>query len=129
MADPPVDTALLHYWLGRMRAGDAAAREEMLRGVCNRLERLAHRMLRRFPRVQRWVQTDDVLQSALMRLLRALETVQPASVRDFFGLAAEQMRRELLDLARHFYGPHGAGTHQAPTGSGDNAPSTDQDLP
>jgi RNA polymerase sigma-70 factor (ECF subfamily) len=68
-------------------------------------------MLGRFPSVQRWAQTDDVFQNALLRLLRALEQVRPAWVRDFFGLAAEQMRRELLDLARHFHGPHGQAAH------------------
>ena len=48
-----------------------------------------------------------------MRLLRALEQVRPDSTREFFGLAATQMRRELLDLARHFFGPQGPGAHQA----------------
>ncbi len=57
-------------------------------------------MLGRFPTVRGWADTGDVLQNALLRLLRALEVVRPTSVRDFFGLAAEQMRRELLDLAR-----------------------------
>jgi RNA polymerase sigma-70 factor (ECF subfamily) len=113
MSDPPVNTVQLHNWLDRMRAGDGAAREDLLRHVCGRLERLARKMLRRFPRVHLWVQTDDVLQNALMRLLRALEKVRPDSTREFFGLAATQMRRELLDLARHFFGPHGPGTHEA----------------
>src|SRR5437868_14386815 len=71
-------------------------------------------MLGRFPAVRRWAQTGDVLQNSLLRLLRALEQVRPASVRDFFGLAAEQMRRELLDLARHFQGPQGlAARHES----------------
>src|SRR4051812_9531965 len=113
MSDAPVDTVQLHNWLDRMRGGDNAARDDLLRHVCGRLERLARKMLRRFPRVQHWVQTDDVLQNALMRLLRALEQVRPDSMRDFFGLAATQMRRELLDLARHFFGPQGAGAHAA----------------
>jgi RNA polymerase sigma-70 factor (ECF subfamily) len=77
--------------------------------VCGRLERLARKMLRRFPGVHRWAETGDVLQNALLRLLRALQEVRPESVRGFFGLVAEQMRRELLDLARHFCGPQGLG--------------------
>ncbi|HKB38608.1 MAG TPA: sigma-70 family RNA polymerase sigma factor [Gemmataceae bacterium] len=113
MPEHPVNTLQLHNWLDRMRAGDPAAREDLLRHLCGRLERLASKMIRRFPRVQHWVQTDDVLQNALMRLLRALEQVRPGSMRDFFGLAAAQMRRELLDLARHFFGPHGPGAHHA----------------
>ncbi len=106
-----VDTFHLRRWLDRIGAGDLAARDELLRAACGRLERLAHKMVRRFPGVRRWADTGDVLQGALLRLLRALREVRPADTRAFFGLAAEQMRRELLDLARHFYGPHGAGAH------------------
>ena len=103
MSDSSIRTLQLHGWLERMRAGDLAARDELLRAVCGRLERLARKMLRRFPNVQRWTETSDVLQSALVRLLRSLGQMEaPASVRDFFALAAEHMRRELLDLARHF---------------------------
>jgi RNA polymerase sigma factor (sigma-70 family) len=54
-----------------------------------------------------------VLQNALLRLLRALESVRPDSTRHFFNLAAVQLRRELIDLGRHVYGPRGAGTHDA----------------
>jgi RNA polymerase sigma-70 factor (ECF subfamily) len=111
MSEPTPDTAQLHAWLDRMRAGDLAARDELLRRVCDRLRCLAAKMLRRFPGVARWAQTDDVLQNSLMRLLRALETVRPATMREFIGLVAEQMRRELLDMARHFYGPLGLGAN------------------
>jgi RNA polymerase sigma-70 factor (ECF subfamily) len=54
-----------------------------------------------------------VLQNATLRLLSALREVRPADTREFFSLAAEQMRRELLDLSRHFYGPHGEGANHA----------------
>src|SRR5262249_44647795 len=67
-----------------------------------RLERLARKMLQRFPEVGRWEESDDLLQTSTLRLLRALEDVEIISVRNFFGLAAEQMRRELLDLARSY---------------------------
>jgi RNA polymerase sigma-70 factor (ECF subfamily) len=110
---PTFSTTRLQGWLARARAGDAAARDELLRACWGRLERLARAMLGRFPGVRRWADTGDVLQAALLRLLRALEQVPVTSTRDFFGLAAEQMRRELLDLARHFYGPHGDGARQA----------------
>jgi RNA polymerase sigma-70 factor (ECF subfamily) len=94
-----------------MQAGDLAARDSLIRAFSARLERLAHKMLARYPKVGRYVQVDDVLQGSLLRLLRALESVRPGSTRAFFGLAAEQMRRELLDLVRHFYGPEGEGAH------------------
>jgi RNA polymerase sigma-70 factor (ECF subfamily) len=64
-------------------------------------------MLRGFPGVKRFADTDDILQNALLRLLRSLEATRPESTRDFFNLAAVQIRRELLDLARKFRGRAG----------------------
>ena len=61
--------------------------------------------------MHRWEQTDDVVQNALVRLRRALETTSPESVRSFVNLAAVQIRRELIDLARHYHGPNGMGAH------------------
>jgi RNA polymerase sigma-70 factor (ECF subfamily) len=109
VTDSSVGTTELNLWLERMRAGDQAARDELIRRVYTRMERLARKMLRGFPNVRRYAETGDVLQSALLRLLRALQQIQPESMRQFFGLAATQIRRELLDLARHFYGPEGEG--------------------
>lgn len=111
MEDNPPDTLMMHEWVNRIRAGDATARDELVRAFRDRLDRLARKMLRRYPHVKRWVDAEDVFQAAVLRLLRALETVRPASTRDFFALAATQMRRELIDLARHFYGPEGLGAH------------------
>ncbi len=116
MPDEAVNTVQLNLWVERMRSGDRAASDELLRAVGNRLERLARKMLGRYPDVHRWVETGDVLQNALLRLLRSLEEVRPGSVRDFFGLAAEHMRRELLDLSRHFRGPRGFAAHHASGG-------------
>jgi RNA polymerase sigma-70 factor (ECF subfamily) len=113
MTDVSLHTIKLHGWLQRIRDGDKAAHDELLRGVGGRLERLARKMLRGFPQVRRWTETDDVLQNALVRLLRSLEKVEPTSVRAFFGFAAEHLRRELIDLARHYYGAHGLGKHHA----------------
>ncbi len=106
-------TTQLRAWARRIRAGDEAAGDELIRAVVGRLEALAHRMLRRFPAVRRWEQTGDVLQNALLRLLRALKDVCPESTRRFYGLATEQMRRELLDLARRHGGARGLGANYA----------------
>jgi RNA polymerase sigma-70 factor (ECF subfamily) len=116
MDDSSLCSRQLQDWLSRMRAGDNTARDELLRHVSARLERLAHSMLGRFPGVARWEQTEDVLQNAVIRLLRALKEVNPTTVREFFGLAAAQMRRELLDLARHYQGPQGMGANHASLG-------------
>jgi RNA polymerase sigma-70 factor (ECF subfamily) len=106
-----VDTFHIHQWLDRIKQGDLSAREEMLRGICGRLEKLAKKMVKNFPNVHRWVDTEDVLQNATMRLLKSLQAIRPESTRAFFGLAAEHIRRELLDLARHYYGPLGIGSN------------------
>jgi RNA polymerase sigma-70 factor (ECF subfamily) len=95
--------------IDRMLAGDASARDELLAQSSDRLTRLTRKMLRDFPGVRRWEQTDDVLQNAALRLCRALEQVKPSSAAHFFRLAAAQIRRELLDLARHHSGLHGVG--------------------
>jgi hypothetical protein len=113
MSNSSLHTAQLQLWAQRIRAGDRCAPDELLRATADRLERLTRKMLGRFPSVRRWEQTADVMQNASLRLLRALQQIDPTSVRDFFGLAAEQIRRELLDLVRHHYGPtcHAAHHH------------------
>jgi RNA polymerase sigma factor (sigma-70 family) len=95
-------TAHLQDCFRRMHDGDSAAEEELLRAAGDRLERLARRMLRGFPNVHRCADTGDLFQEAVLRLLRSLRQLDtaPASVRDFLGLAAAHIRRELLDLAR-----------------------------
>lgn len=100
---PP--TRELHALIDRIQAGDRQAQNDLLQRVEKRLGELAQRMLRAFPKVGQWESFEDVLQKAQLRLLRALEVVRPESTRSFLGLAAEQIRRELLDLARHYSGP------------------------
>ena len=110
--------------IDRLRAGDATARDELLARASDRLTRLTRKMLRDFPRVHRWEQTDDVLRNAAVRLCRALGEVQPATVADFFRLAAAQIRRELIDLARRYSSPHGPGAHHAgAAGAGKASPT------
>lgn len=118
MSEPTVNTIQLQDWVARIRAGDLAARDELLRAVCHRLERLARAMLHRYPSVRRWEETADVFQNSALRLMRALQDVTPTSTRDFFGLAAQQMRRVLLDLAKHYNGPRGDGANLAPVAAG-----------
>src|SRR4051794_19169789 len=98
-------TSRLERCLERLRGGDPAAGRELLEHTCGRLEELAHVMLQSYPRLKRWEETADVLQSALLRLCRALEKVPPPTLADYYRLAALQIRRELLDLVRHYYGP------------------------
>ncbi len=113
MTDGTASTTQIQLRLDRLAAGDASARDELLNIACERLRRLARKMLRGRPRVGRWEQTDDVLQNAALRLCRVLDSIRPATVRSFINLAAVQIRRELIDLARHYDGPHGPGRHHA----------------
>jgi RNA polymerase sigma-70 factor (ECF subfamily) len=101
----------LQQCLDRLRAGDESARQELLAGACARLTELTRTMLKDYRRLRRWEQTDDVLQNALVRLHRSLQELAPPSLRDFYRLAALQVRRELIDLARHYFGPEGRGRH------------------
>src|SRR4051794_1423342 len=106
MAEPAPLSEQLQGWLERLRAGDPSALDELLRHVSGRLQRLTRQMLKSHPAVKRWAETDDVLQGALMRLVRAVQNVHPDTMREFFALATQQIRWELIDLARHYYGPH-----------------------
>ena len=121
MADAIPSSTQIQLRLDRLRAGDESARDELLRIACERLARLARRMLRGYPGVRRWEQTDDVLQNAALRLFRALKEVKPASVRSFINLSAVQIRRELIDLARHYEGPQGPGRHHVSRAGSDGS--------
>jgi RNA polymerase sigma factor (sigma-70 family) len=105
-------TAHLQHLVEQLQRGDAAARQELLTSAGDGLLRLTRRMFRGEHRLKRWEQTEDVFQNANLRLYLALAEIKPSSVRDFFRLAALHIRRELIDLARHYYGPQGLGTRQ-----------------
>jgi RNA polymerase sigma-70 factor (ECF subfamily) len=102
---------MMQQLLDRAGAGDADAIDALLQHNCTRLTFLTRRMLGDFQRVRRWAETADVLQNALVRLVGALREVKPQSPRDFLALATLQIRRELIDLARQYYGPHGIGAN------------------
>jgi RNA polymerase sigma-70 factor (ECF subfamily) len=105
-------TSELQRHLERFRAGDAAARNELLAGAATRLRRLTWFMLHKdFARLRAWQGTDEVLHDAILRLCRRLETYTPVSLAQFFAMAAQEIRRQLLDLVRHVFGPHGPGSH------------------
>jgi RNA polymerase sigma-70 factor (ECF subfamily) len=106
-------TVEIQGWLDRLRAGDPSAREQLIQVACDRLERLTRKMLRSWQRVHRWEETQDVMQNAAVRLYRALAESKPESTIDFFRLAALNIRRELQDLAKHYYGPRGLGANHA----------------
>ncbi len=113
---PEASTTRLQLWLDRMNAGDGAARNELLAHTEKRLRRLALKMFR--GRMERWVECEDVLQGAALRLCKALDAVKPPTVQRFFALATEMIRRELIDLARHHFGKEGPAANHATDGKG-----------
>jgi RNA polymerase sigma-70 factor (ECF subfamily) len=111
MADDSSHASRLRDCLDRLRAGDLSARDALIEYSWQRLDALTHRLLQTYPQVRRWEDTSDVRQNAAQRLYRALAEVPPDSVEKLMGLAALCIRRELLDLKRHYYGPQGSGAH------------------
>jgi RNA polymerase sigma-70 factor (ECF subfamily) len=131
MSDLDSRLSVLQTLLPRAVAGEEAAVDALLRHCGDRLTLLTRRMLGDFQRVRRWAETDDVLQNALIRLVGALRHVQPRTPRDFLALASVQIRRELIDLARHYYGPEGIGANhesQAPADASDAGTADPADM-
>jgi RNA polymerase sigma-70 factor (ECF subfamily) len=122
MSETPA--AHLEELIRRMNAGDPDVRDELIARAYDRMRRLTRKMLQDFSRVHRWEETDDVLHEALVRLMSALKDVPLSSPEQFFRLAATQVRRELLDLTRHYYGPLGLGANHASDLPGADADST-----
>jgi len=98
-------TTRMRLLIDRIHLGDRAALEELLRRSAARMERLARSMLRRYPQVRGHEQTADVVQEATFSLLAALQQLKFDSTRELYGLAAEHIRRRLLDLARRYRRP------------------------
>jgi RNA polymerase sigma-70 factor (ECF subfamily) len=107
----------LQLLIDRLNAGDPAARDELIHHAAERLRKVTAKMFQDYSRLHRWEDTDDVFQNAVLRLLRALQQITPVSVADFFRLAAVQVRRELIDLARHYFGPEGPAARHAKDGN------------
>lgn len=120
-------TSQLRDLIRRIQQGDPIALNELLRRASGRLEKLARAMLRQYPRVRDSEQTSDVVQEASMSLTAALRQLTFHSTREFYGLAAEHIRRRLIDLARR----QGRRPATLPLPEGENEPHdprTDEDL-
>lgn len=95
-------TADLTRLIGLLHAGDEEARNGLIARACERLRLHARAMLRGFPVVRSFEQTDDLLHNGLIRLHRCLAEVRPESLAHFFALSGQAIRRELLDLAKRY---------------------------
>src|SRR5258708_7333453 len=111
MAEDSQATIHLQRCLDRLSAGDEGARDELVGHAATRLLALTRRMFKDYGRLKRWEQTEDVCQNASVRLWNALKVSNPRDARAFYRLAALQIRRELIDLIRHHFGPEGMGAN------------------
>jgi RNA polymerase sigma factor (sigma-70 family) len=125
------DSIILQELLDRMKQGDRAARRELLERASTRLRRLANTMLAgSFPALRDQHELDSVVHETWLRLLQALDQVEPPTVADFFRLAAHKVRQVLLDMADR-QGRRAAREMPAPggdSGSGGFAPAGGQTL-
>ncbi len=99
-------TAVVQRYLDAL-ARDAPAEpivRALLGSAVHRLESLcAHMLHRRYPRLTRHpsnLETAEVLGGVVEGLLKAMRSIRPQTVRQFFALANQHMRWQLNDLAR-----------------------------
>lgn len=111
MTDTQDPAPIIDACIVRLNEGDPTAASDLLDVTGVRLTRLTRSMLKSFPNVARWEQTDDVFQNASLRFYQALGQTQLTDARHYFRLAALQIRRELVDLARRYQGPQGMGAN------------------
>jgi RNA polymerase sigma factor (TIGR02999 family) len=93
-SSPQLVTQLLNDW----SRGDQAALESLMPLVHEELRRLAHRYMRR-ERVGHTLQTTALINEAYLRLVEQ-QHVKWQSRAHFFAVAAQLMRRILVDYAR-----------------------------
>src|ERR1700687_1687116 len=96
MADPePAEvTVLLKAWSG----GDQAALDRLMPVVYGELRRIAHRYMRN-ERARNTLQTTALVNEAFLRLVD-VKNVDWQQRAQFFAIAAQMMRRILVDAAR-----------------------------
>lgn len=104
-----LNTDDLWYWVTELQAGRPNAAESTFRKIMDKVDRFTRGMFQQFPRVGRFVDIDDVIQNSLIRLLAAFREIRPNSRQHFYAVVNGLIRRELLDLIKHYYGPRGEG--------------------
>lgn len=109
----PTSTMIVQRLLDLLGSGDPEASRQLLDASMERLRHLSRKILADIPGVSRWEDTDDLLQNGAVRLWKALENHHPPTPLDYYRLAAAVIRRELIDLSRHYFGPEGMGKNHA----------------
>ena len=108
-----LNTNDLRFWVTELQAGRPNAAEPTFKKIIAKVEMFTRGTFQTFSRVHPFVDVEDVIQGSLIRLLAAFRTVRPESTRHFYALANELIRKEQLDLVRHYFGPRGQGTNQS----------------
>ena len=98
--DMGTTTGNIHGWLQKLKLGLPESRNALLEHSQKRLRHMVRRQFWQQQDLRRLEETDDILQKALIRLNKAMETIQPDSVAEFFALASQQIRWVLLDLGQ-----------------------------
>jgi RNA polymerase sigma-70 factor (ECF subfamily) len=100
-------TLAMQQLLDRFVKGDQQAKNDLINRAYDRLIIVARKLLGSFPDVRLEEETAGVLSEAYLRLRKSLDDVKPETVRQFFGLAALQIRRVLLDKIWELRGGRG----------------------
>jgi RNA polymerase sigma factor (sigma-70 family) len=101
-------TIAVQRFLDDLSGGGATADDPIVRALLarsvRRLHLLCSRVLHRsYPRLTKgptYLDADDLLGAIVERLLKAMRSVKPRSIGEFFGLANKHVRWELNGLAR-----------------------------
>jgi RNA polymerase sigma factor (sigma-70 family) len=87
-------------------APDPALVRQLLGRAANRLHLLAGRLLyQSYPRLVKGpcnLRSEELLGAVVERMIKAMRSVRPRTVREFFALANQHLRWELNDIARRF---------------------------
>jgi RNA polymerase sigma-70 factor, ECF subfamily len=106
-SSPPQITQLLIAWSN----GDQAARDELMSIVYRELHRLAHHYMKR-ESPGHTLQTSALVNEAYLKIIDQRD-VHWRNRAHFFGIAAQMMRRILVDYARsRSYAKRGGGTRE-----------------
>jgi RNA polymerase sigma-70 factor (ECF subfamily) len=108
VSDTGTTQAVQHYLDGLARLPADAPADPVVRALLgravNRLHSLCASLLyRQYPRLTRGplnLQSEEMLGAVVERLIKAMRSARPPTVRHFFALANQHMRWELNDLAR-----------------------------
>lgn len=76
--------------------------DDFWRTIESHFRRLTHRMLFGDSSLRRWEESDDIVQSSMLRLYACLRSVNVESELHLLRLVALQIRRELADVSRRY---------------------------